>query len=320
MNELLNSISTSEIANALKVLTQLGSSIVNQNRDVIVKEGCDYYKSYAKSNLSYKSQLSIGTTLKHFQNYFSPVRPISTITPHDAEKFIDHIKKNAPRGYAVYLRTIKAMYNKFIDWNFISVSPFQKIKIVKVQSGAPKYLKKEEFEKVMEKIEKEVVRDFCYVAYGTGARLQELTTLRWVNIDLTKKTIKIGDPDNFTTKNRKQRIIPMNEIVFKILSKRYAEQNSSSKGTTKYLFGKSKTQHYTGDYFSKMFKKACRAASLDESIHMHSLRHTAASLMVQEGASLIDVQHILGHSSLSMVLQYAHTDLSNLRKAIDKLN
>ena len=76
---------------------------------------------------------------------------------------------------------------------------------------------------------------------------------------------------------------------------------------------------YSTDYVSKSFKKACRAAGIEENIHFHSLRHSTASLLVQGGKSLYVVQNILGHASINTTQIYAHLQLETLREAIDSL-
>ncbi len=71
---------------------------------------------------------------------------------------------------------------------------------------------------------------------------------------------------------------------------------------------------------SKNFKKAVRKSKLSERIHFHSLRHSFASILVQKGASIYVVKELIGHSDISTTQIYSHTNLENLRNAIQKLN
>lgn len=325
--DLNTNISKSDLATALKVLTTLGGGLTETHRDIIVKESFAEYESFAENNLSPKSLLSIKCTNKSFMKFISPIRPLHTITQHDIEKYIAHIKKNAPKGYKVYVRTLRAMFNKFKEWNYIMNNPLTKIKFAKTQSVAPKYLTNDEFEKIMQKVESKLIEDFCRVAFDTGMRLSEIVYLRWLNVDLKKRIIVVGD-ELFITKTRKQRIVPMSEKVFLILDARYrmlfkpSPQSSpfiKGRGGNEYVFGKSASRPYTADYFSKKFKEACRAAQIDEGIHMHSLRHSAATRMAQSGAPIIAVKEILGHSSISTTMIYAHTDLEAMRAAVSLL-
>ena len=121
--------------------------------------------------------------------------------------------------------------------------------------------------------------------------------------------------------------MPRSGKVFLILEARYRLVGGKdtplplSRGDfiKQYVFGKSFSKPYTGDYFSKKFKEACRAAEIDEGIHLHSLRHSAATRMAQSGAPIIAVKEILGHSSISTTMIYAHTDLEAMRAAVNRL-
>jgi integrase len=311
--EAYKNIDSDSFQKALQIAAILeGGQIANQ-RQVVLKESIDEYESYAQINLSLKSVQSIKTANKPLLKFFSPIRPLHTITQHDIEKFITQLKKNAPKGYKVYVRTLRAMFNKFKEWNYITNNPLTKVKFAKTQSVAPKYLTNDEFEKIMQAIENKLIEDFCRVAFDTGMRLSEIVYLRWLNVDLKKRLIVVGD-ELFMTKTRKQRTVPMSEMVFKVLERRDKEKRRNE-----YVFGKSVTKPYTGDYFSKKFKEACRAADVDAGIHMHSLRHSAATRMAQSGAPIIAVKEILGHSSINTTMIYAHTDLEAMRAAVNLL-
>lgn len=332
--EVLQNIDSDKLDKLLKIAAILGDGQISTQRNATLKEGIDQYESNAENNLSSKSLLSIKSTNKSFLKFFSAIRPLNTITQHDFEKYIANKKINSPKGYKVDLRTLRAMFNKFIEWNYITNNPLTKIKFAKTQTAAPKYLTNEEFEKVMLKVENKLIEDFCRVAFDTGMRLSELVYLRWKNVDLIKKIIIVGD-EIFTTKSRRQRIVPMSGKVFLILEARYkmvdgkntplppetSSGQALSRGEYKkqYVFGKSFSRPYTGDYFSKKFKEACRAAGADEGIHMHSLRHSAATRMAQSGAPIIAVKEILGHSSITTTMIYAHTDLETMRAAVNRL-
>lgn len=325
--ELLQSIDSDKLEKLLKIAAIMGDGQNSTQRQITIKEAIDEYESYAENNLSPKSLLSIKSTNKSFLKFFSAIRPLNTITQHDFEKYISHKKIKSPKGYKVDVRTLRAMFNKFIEWNYITNNPLTKIKFAKTQSALQKYLTNEAFERVMLKVQNKLIEDFCRVAFDTGMRLSELVYLRWLNVDLIKKVIVVGD-EVFTTKSRRQRIVPMSGRVYLILEARYkmvfkpSPQSSpfiKGRGGNEYVFGKGLSSHYTGDYFSKKFKEACRTAEIDEGMHFHSLRHSAATRMAQSGAPIIAVKEILGHSSISTTMIYAHTDLEAMRAAVNLL-
>ena len=83
---------------------------------------------------------------------------------------------------------------------------------------------------------------------------------------------------------------------------------------------KSDKSNYSGDYFSRRFKAACKKVGIDESVHFHTLRHSFASHLAQKGVSLYVIKELLGHSSVSTTEIYSHLNMESLREAVDKLN
>jgi site-specific recombinase XerD len=153
-------------------------------------------------------------------------------------------------------------------------------------------------------------------------RLDEIVNLKWKNIDLENRVITVGD-DNFTTKGRNQRFIPINEALTSILSQRERKRKiftiNHTDDNRDFVFCKVNGEKFTGNYFSRKFKKACIAAGLDSAIHFHSLRHSFASNLVQKGVPLYTIKELLGHSSISTTEIYSHLNMETLREAINKM-
>lgn len=315
MNELLKNIKPSDIANALKVLTNLGSSMLNQHLDLTIKESINQYESNAENTLSPKSLQSIKCTNRLFLKFFSPLRPVHTITQHDIEKYITHIKKNAPKGYKVYIRTLSAMFNKFIEWNFISINPFDKIKLAKDQKVREDYLSPENVNNIADKAENDLIKNVIVFAYNTGMRLSEITFLEWSSVHLNKKIITVGS-ERFVTKSKRVRYIPMNDTVYQLL----LSIKAADKQNKKYVFGKTASMHFTTDYFSKKFKEAFKKTEIKTDYCFHSLRHGFASRLAQLGVPIITISKALGHQNISTTMIYSQVNLDDLRRAIDKLN
>ena len=85
-----------------------------------------------------------------------------------------------------------------------------------------------------------------------------------------------------------------------------------------YVFSKSGIL-FRQEFISKKFKKAVRASGLSDKIHFHTLRHSFASNLVQNGVSLYVVKELLGHESISTTQIYSHLNQDNLVNAISKL-
>ncbi len=323
--DLLKSLRPEDLDNLLR-LSQFLSSNSNsllQNRITILDLNNEDI-AYVEQNFSQKHASGIRIAFKHLMKHYSPKRGISTITRHDAEKFLMDLKKKVPEGYRNYFRNLRASFNRAKEWGYIGENPFSKIKLTKRQKVRPAYLTKDELKKVMEHISLEVVRDVVVVAFYTGMRLSEIVFLSWDCVDLNERTITIGSA-TFITKSRKQRVIPFEDEVYNVLIKRklalkkYDTAPILSLNNSGYVFAKSNRKNFTGDFFSKKFKKAVRNAGMPEAIHFHSLRASCACNLINKNVSIYLVKELLGHSSTAVTELYSSADLTSLREAISKL-
>lgn len=286
------------------------------------KIGSKNVESFTKENLAYSEQNKAPKTYegdklvtKHLLKFYSPIRELNTIDEKDAEKFLLHLKKNAPLGVYNYHRILKAMFNKAVEWNYIKANPFLKLKLPRRQEKNPAFITQDELESVLEKITQPAVRDIVQISFYMGFRLGEATFLKWKNVSFNHNSITVGD-ESFSTKSRKSRSVPMHPKVKEIIERL---KNGNKNLKENYLFRKKGNQPFTRDYISKKFKQACREAGIDESIHYHSLRHSTGSLLAMNNVSLFTIQKILGHSNPSVSQIYAHLQLDTLREAINKI-
>ncbi|MBU2492379.1 MAG: tyrosine-type recombinase/integrase [Bacteroidetes bacterium] len=277
---------------------------------------CDEYMRYLEANVSVKYCGSVKLSIKHLFEYFNPDKSIDEITSREIELFILKLRKSAPKGYKVYFRNLKAAFNKAKDWDYIKSNPFDKIKLRKEQKEYPTFITKDELNRILISTDNDVLRDIFSIAFNTGCRLNEILNLRWRNIDLFKNIITIGD-SHFNTKSKAQRIIPL----CRELEGRF--RNSSQKSMHDpdgFVFTKPNGFKYNDDYVSKYFKKVCRKIGLDEKIHFHSLRHSFASFLVQQGINLYTVKELMGHSSITTTEIYSHLNTEVLHKAVEVFN
>jgi len=148
-------------------------------------------------------------------------------------------------------------------------------------------------------------------------RLGELLNMKWNWIDFKQNIITVQCSAAFTTKSKKERIIPISANIRNPLSPQFPKVFDLEK--TSFVFTRISGIKLHEDFVSKQFKKSVRAAELNEKIHFHTLRHSFASQLVQKGVSLYIVKELLGHEDLSTTLIYAHLQQQNLRDAINVL-
>ena len=271
---------------------------------------------FVKANLSKKSEEGIELVLRYLTEYFTPDKNIFEISPLDAQDFITYLEAKAPKGYRVYFRYLKAIFNRLIKWEIIEKNPFEKIQLKKRQANEPAYLEIEELNKICKVLyeqKKYLIEDIVRFLFNTGMRGGEAIKLKWTDIDFKEKTITVGT-EEFITKGRKQRFIPIEGEIYDILIRQLINKRNEND----YVFIKRDRTPLLRDHLSKSFKKAARLAGLDEALHLHSLRHSCASNLIKNGANIYAVKELLGHSSLSLTERYSHIKLETLRAEMKK--
>ncbi len=323
MEEFLKNISSSD----LEKLKMLFSIIPGHEQKEIItlRLFTEEYGKMIKLNRSKSYYESVCSSFKHLIEFFGYGKSIQTISLKDVENFLTHLQHNVIKrrssssneGYRVYFRTLKAAFNKAKDWGYVKENYFTKVKLPKRQKLAPVFINSDQLSTISNVIKNEIVQDVVVFAFYTGMRLNEIVNLRWKNVDLNKRIITVGD-DKFLTKGRNQRFIPICDEALSIFEKKKSKKIVPIRN--EFVFCKSNGVRFTGDYISKIFKLACKAANLDNAIHFHSLRHSFASNLVQKGVPLYTIKELLGHSSISTTEIYSHLNIDSLREAIMKLD
>ena len=141
--------------------------------------------------------------------------------------------------------------------------------------------------------------------------------MKWDWIDLEQNIIKVKCSVSFTTKSKKERIIPICSTLRVLLTKLFPRIIDLDKNN--FVFTRNQNIKLNENFVSKQFNKSLRAACLDEKIHFHTLRHSFASMLVQRGVSLYVVKELLGHEDLSTTKIYSHLQQQNLMNAVNLL-
>ncbi len=273
------------------------------------------YELYIGNTFTPKYLSSVRSSFIHLKKYFGEAKYMTDISCKDAENFKNYLINRVPKGYAVYLRTVKASFNVALKWGYVTANPFQKIKFLKKQLCKPIFLKPKDLDHILTFLSNQMIKEIVIFGFYTGCRLSEIINLKWNNIDLSKKIILIGD-DQFRTKSGKQRVIPICKEVNKILTD-LSKKTNNAEG---YVFAKSNGFPYNKDYVSSSFKEASRKARIDEKIHFHTLRHSFASNLANKGVPIVVIKELMGHADISTTQIYSHTNLESLKAAINKFD
>lgn len=168
-----------------------------------------------------------------------------------------------------------------------------------------------EVETLAAKITKPLLRVLFLTLLHTGLRITEALELKTADIDFEENLLRVkhGKGDKF-------RIIPLNSFIAGVL--RDYLTNRRLPQDSPYVFSTA-TGRLSTQYTGELFKKLRKASGLDRSFSPHILRHTFACRLLKSGANLVNVQRLLGHSSLNTTGIYLHADVSELRSSVNNL-
>ena len=152
--------------------------------------------------------------------------------------------------------------------------------------------------------------DLVVILPDTGARYGEITGLHWTQIDLPHRSIRL-----WRSKVQNESILFMTDRVFDVVTRRSRATNAEFVFTNR--AGGQRT-HSAGS-----IRKALTRAGLSDCT-IHTLRHTHATRLIQNGMNIYEVKHMLGHSDIRTTVRYAHlesTDVSGrARDVMNRLN
>lgn len=316
LKRFVDTLDQRQVQQFFDLLSVLKSSTKVEGKvDVTIKAFRKDYLLYLDNTFSQKYKTSVVTTFNHLEKYFGESFPIKNISIREAELFKSSLVKNSPKGILVYLRNLKAAFNRAVEWEMIDSNPFLNIKIKKHQQEKPAVLEDGDLNKIIECIGEPNIADIILYSCATGARLSEAVAAKWSNVNLESKIITIGDSE-FNTKSRRQRIIPIRQNLLDILVRRFNEKHKSDR----YIFPKNRNAHFTGSYISKKFKTAVKKAGLNPKLHFHSLRHTFGTELGLSGVPITVIRDLMGHSTVAVTEIYSHTNLASLKKAIEQID
>lgn len=144
------------------------------------------------------------------------------------------------------------------------------------------------------------------LALSTGARKNEILQRTWSDLDLERGSLRLA-----RTKNGQGRPVPLVGPVLPLL-----RQHAQRFGSSRWVFPRLDGQKPI--YIDYAWVTACRRAALED-LHLHDLRHTAASYLALSGASLRDIAEILGHRSLAQTFKYTHLSESHTRGVLARM-
>jgi len=259
------------------------------------------------------------------KNKVSDVKEITLIKFQDFLKFLDkyqYSNRTIIRKFSSYIN-----YFKFLEQNsLIDVQLSQIISVPKIQKRFYKLLSESEMSNLLKTINGQDnfgIRDRAIfeLFYSTGVRINELVNITLDKIDLKNNEIKVFG------KGRKERVVYLNNFALQKLSNYlnirneflFDKKNNFYKKND-FLFLNKNGNRLSERFIRILLDKYLKKAAINKKISPHSIRHSFASHLLQNGASIKAVQELLGHENISTTQIYTHLNLKKLKEDYEKFH
>ena len=275
-----------------------------------MKERINEFKSY----LMYEKMFSSNTVNSYVRdleefNSFLESEYIKHVTYKDIRSYLAHMynKKYSSRTISRKLSAIRSFYKYEINKGVIRDNPCLLISNPKVEKKLPNYLSYNEIETMLEvpdTFKNNSLRDklIIEILYSTGIRVSELVNIKVKDIDFYNNQILI------LGKGNKERY-----VIFGNTLKDMLKEYISIKSDSEYLITNKYNKKMSTRSIEEIVKKIVKIDGIKNKVTPHTIRHTFATHMLNEGADLRVVQELLGHENLKTTEVYTHVSNERLR-------
>lgn len=274
-----------------------------------------------------------GLATNTLESYSRDLKQYYGFLSEDADESLESASQATIVAYLMYLRkqgkatatiarrlaALKAFYQFLVKENYVSKDPTNELSSPKLERKLPKVLTVAEVERLLNQPDQKTLngkRDkaMLEVLYATGIRASELVNLNVDDVDLQEGFVRCMG------KGSKERVVPLGEMAKKALSLYISEVRPKllTNPNDKALFLNHHGKRLTRQGFWKIVKKYAQAAQIKKEITPHTLRHSFATHLLENGADIRAVQEMLGHSDISTTQIYTHVTKERLKDVYAK--
>ncbi len=198
-------------------------------------------------------------------------------------------------------------------------NPTQLLERPKIRKTFPDTLSTEEVDTLIAGVDsssRHAFRNRCMLEllYSCGLRVSELTQLNKSDLFFEKGLIRIRG------KGEKLRWVPVADSASTLIKEYMKKKHTPAKGFEDRLFLNNRGKELTRNMVFAIVKKAALVANINKNVSPHTLRHSFATHLVENGADIQLVQHMMGHASITTTERYIHMSQRHLKKAIAKFH
>ena len=238
---------------------------------------------------------------------------LNRFTRRDVQQWMNELREEglAPATCDHYAKLIRQGLNLAVHLELLDSNPVAGIKLFGGDNRVENVLTPEELQRLLEvlnnpKERRETVSHVIKFLLFTGARVNEALHARWSDIDLTHRTWTVQATNS---KSKRRRSIPLNDAAMALLAELGPKRRSEWLFNSRHGDGRGRMTT-----IDKVWQQIRAEAGLS-SLRLHDLRHNFASMLVNSGRTLYEVQQILGHSDSKVTERYAHLSTKTLQEA-----
>jgi len=233
----------------------------------------------------------------------------------EVHEYLSHLgKQHAPSTVARKLSSLRSFYRHLARHKKVSLNPFLLVKTPKKPHLLPRVFTVEEVMGLLSSLPADTPqqkrnRAMLVLMYAGGLRIAEVAGLRLRDLNLSGQTVVV------TGKRQKMREVPIGHVATAALKEYLAVRREihPEAATDERVFLSRKGKGITTRMIRYIFSEAIRYLATEKRLSPHALRHSFATHLLQNGASLRAIQEMLGHSSLSTTQIYTHLSIERLR-------
>ena len=288
---------------------------MEQRIDAFIAYMHNVKKTSTNTELSYKRDLN---KLNHYLRG-KGILDVNKVSASDVQGFVTYMEKEnfAAATVSRTIASMKAFWQYLVNENVVKEDVTVALKAPKIEKRVPEILSEKDITKLLEQPSGDnpkQIRDkaMLELLYATGIRVTELISLKTTDVNLTMGFIVCRDA-------HKERVIPFGTKAKQALihyingTRDVMVENKESD----VLFANCSGEQMSRQGFWKIIKYYAKKAGIVADITPHTLRHSFAAHLVENGADLKSVQEMLGHSDISTTQIYANLNHNHLREVYD---
>ena len=269
------------------------------------------------------TEVSYERDLKKMMRYFEGeqhITEVSRITETNLNSYMLYLENRhfAPSTVSRSVASVRAFFQYLTRERVIDKDPSEHLKPPKVEKKMPEVLTVREVDLLLAQPSQETpkgIRDkaMLELLYATGIRVSELIHLTWPDVNLSMGYITCRERD-------KERVIPFGSVARRALHHYLADARKVFVGDqeTEVLFTNCSGKPMSRQGFWKILKGYAASAGIEKDITPHTLRHSFAAHLIQNGADVRSVQEMMGHSDISTTQMYVNMNVYKIRDVYAK--